>query len=164
MASSAEHFVMPLTVEFHYDGPRDAVVVTTTTKAYMLLYLGRLDDAIEIPLTLEPADLSEFLQPPLALAEYELMPEIEPIPEPEPLSVYDPLLEFEPMSPNLAPLELVIPEVPIIEISSSNSPTPVVELHLASDSSESDPFEATSIAASQVSCYSSRRGRASRPH
>ena len=34
MASLVEHFMMPPIVEWYYNGARDAIVATTTTKAY----------------------------------------------------------------------------------------------------------------------------------
>ena len=154
---------MPLTIEWHYDKARDAIVVTNTTKAYTLLPLGCLDDSIEVPPTPAPADLPKFLQPPPALPGYKLTLAIESIPEFKPLLVYNPLLEFELMSHNLPPLKIVIPEVLVIEISSSDSPAPTLEPHPPSDSSESNPSEATSTVASPVSCRSFGHGRASRP-
>ena len=55
--------------------------------------------------------------------------------EPEPLPVYKPLLEFEPMSTDLLPLEPILPKVPVIKISSSDS------LALASEPLLSDLFD-----------------------
>ena len=131
---------MPPTVDLYYDKARDTIVVTTTTKAYTLLH-SHLNAVAEVPSTPTLADLLEFLQPPTASPEYELTA------EPEPLPVYKPQLEYEPMSLGLPPLEPIVPKVPVIEISSSNSPVPASEPLLASDSFESDPFKATSIAA-----------------
>ena len=156
-----EHFVMPSIVERHYDELHDAIVITTTTKAYMVLYLARLDDAVEFLLAPAPTNLPEFLQPPPALPKYELMLEFKSMPKLEPLPVYDPLLEFEPMSPDLPPLEPIASKMPVIEISSSDSPTPTPKPLPESDLIELDPFEATSTAARRVSSHSSRRGRAS---
>ena len=48
IASPVEHFVMPPTVKWHYDGAHDTIVVTTTTKAYTLLHLGHLNDAAKV--------------------------------------------------------------------------------------------------------------------
>ena len=67
--------------------------------------------------------------------------------EPEPLLVYKPQLEYEPMSPGLPPLEPIVLEVPVIDISSSDSPALASEPLLALDSFESDPSKATSTAA-----------------
>ena len=160
MASPIEHFVMLMTIEWYYEGVRDAIVVMTTTKAYTIYHLGRLDATTEFPPALAPANLLEFLQRLSALPEYELMPEFEPRPEPDPILVYDPLLEFEPMSPNLPPLEPIVLEVPVIEISSSDSPTLTSEPLSTSNLFELDPSEAASIAASRVSQCNSRHGRA----
>ena len=97
-------------------------MVTTTTKEYKLLYLGRLDKVAEVPPAPAPADLSEFLQPPPASPEYELLPEVEPIPAPDPLLEYIPLPELGLMSLDLPLLEPIAPEVLVIKISSSDSP------------------------------------------
>ena len=128
---------MPLTVQWYYDGAHDSIVVTTTIKAYMLLHLGCLNTAAEVPPALAPADLLKFLQPPLTLPKYETMPKSKPMPElePEPLPVYKPLPEFEPMSTDLLPLEPILPKVPVIKISSSDS------LALASEPLLSDLFD-----------------------
>ena len=62
MMSPVEHHTGPSTVEWHYDGDRDAIVVTTTNMAYTILYLGLLNDAATTaPLALTPATLPEFL-------------------------------------------------------------------------------------------------------
>ena len=130
---------------------RDAVVVATTTMTYTLLYVGRFKNLAEVPLILAPADLLEFLQPPPALLGHKFMLEVEPILELEPLTEYIALPKLQPMSPNLPPLKPIILEMPIIDINSSNSPTPAVKLHQASDTSESDLSEETYTVASQVS-------------
>ena len=70
------------------------------------------------------------------------------------------MLDYEPMSPNLPRLESIIRKVPIIEISSSNSPNPTSKSHSALDSFELDPSEVTSITVNRVSGH----GRASRPY
>ena len=65
MVSLVEHHVTPLTIEWYYDEDCDAIVVTTTTKAFTILHLGRLNATVEIPTTPTPVKLPEFLQPPL---------------------------------------------------------------------------------------------------
>ena len=90
IASSVEHFMMPLNVEWYYDGMRDAVMVVTTTTTYTLAYLGHLNNVAEVPPTPAPMDLWEFLQPTLASLENELVQKIKPILEPEPLPKYIP--------------------------------------------------------------------------
>ena len=87
----------------------NAVVVTATITTYTILHLGRLNDAAAPP-ALTPAVLLEFLQPPPAM------------------------LEYEPMSPDLPPLGPVALVVPIVKISSFDSPMPVPKLFPASDS------------------------------
>ena len=73
---------MLLIVKWHYDRTHDAIVVMTTTKAYMVLDLGGLDNVAEFPLVPATAYLIEFLQSPPASPKYELMPKFEPVPEP----------------------------------------------------------------------------------
>ena len=68
-----------------------------------------------------------ILQPPPAMPGLEFMIEVEPISVPEPLPEYILLPELQPKSPNLPPLEPIISEVPIIDISSSNSLTSAAE-------------------------------------
>ena len=154
---------MPPTLEWYYDGVCDIIVVMTTTKAYTLLHLGRLVTAAEVPPTLVPVALSEFLQPPPALVEYQLMLKFEPIPKPKTLPVYEPLSKFEHMSPDLPFLELIILKVPAIDICSSDSPIAALEPFPASDSFESDPSEVMFTTTSRVSRHSFGHGRTSRP-
>ena len=47
-------------VEWFYDGARDAIVVTTTTKAYTLIHLGHLNATAEVPPAPTLVDLLEF--------------------------------------------------------------------------------------------------------
>ena len=49
MASIVDHFVMPPTVGWYYDGVPDAVVVATTTTTYTLLDAGHLNNLAEVP-------------------------------------------------------------------------------------------------------------------
>ena len=109
--------------------------------------MGCLNNVAEVLFAPAPADLPKFLQPTPTALENELMPKMEPIPEPKPLPKYDPLLEFEPMSPDLPPFKPIVLEVPVIEISLSDSPVPVAEPLSMSDPSKSDPSEATSTIA-----------------
>ena len=146
---------MPRIVEWHYDRAHDAIVVMTTTKAYTVLHLGRIDDAAEFPLVPAPTDLPKFLQPPPTLLEYELMLVFEPMLESKPLPVYDPLPEFEPMSLDLPPLKPIVPEVSVVMISSSDSPALALEPLPVSDSFELDPSKTTSTVTSRVSHHSS---------
>ena len=129
MASPVDHFMMPPTVRWYYNRVRDAVVVATTTTTYTLLHVGRLNNLAELPPGPTPADLPEFLRPPLTRLGQKFMPKVEPISEHEPLLEYIPLPELRPMSPNFPPLEPIALEVPIpvIEIRSSNSPTLAVK-------------------------------------
>ena len=106
-------------------------MVTTTTIAYALLYLGRFD-ATTVLFIPTPTALLEFLQP---------------------LSV---MLEYEPLSPNLPPLEPVALEMLVIEISSSDSLNPTVNPLLALDSIELDPSETTFSATNHISGCSPR--------
>ena len=102
-----------------------------------------LNNVAEVPLAFASANLSEFLQPPLASLEHELMLEVEPILEPESLPEYIPLPELQPMSPDLPLLEPIVTKVPVIEISMSDSLTLTTEPLQVSDTFESDSLQAT---------------------
>ena len=80
------------------------------------------------------------------------------------MPVYEPMPEYKPMSPSLLPLEPFVPELLMIKISSSNSPTPASEPHLASDSIESDPSEESSTIANRVFGLVFKRGGAFGSH
>ena len=71
--------MMSLKIEWYYDRAHDAVVVASTTMTYMLLYVGRINNVANVSPTIAPADLLQFLRPPLAFPKYELMLEVKPI-------------------------------------------------------------------------------------
>ena len=66
MASPVKHNVMLSKVDRYYDQAHDVAVVATTTMTYTLLYVGRLNNLVEVPSIPALADLLKFLQPPLA--------------------------------------------------------------------------------------------------
>ena len=74
--------------------------------------MSHLNNVAEVPPALAATDFLKFLQPAPAFPKIELMLEMEPIPKPGHLLVYHPLPEFEAMSPDLPPLEPVVPDVP----------------------------------------------------
>ena len=152
---------MPPTVRWYYDEMCDAIVVVTTTTTYMLLHMSRLNNLAEVPSIPAPTNLPKFLQPPLASPGLEFMLEVEPILKPKSLSEYLTLPELQPMSTDLPPLEPIVLEVPIIDISSSDSSTLAMDPHQASNTLQSDPSKETSIIASRVSWCSPGHVRAS---
>lgn len=122
-------------------------------------YVGRINNVVEVPPPLAPANLPEFLWPPPALADVELVPELEQLPE------YIPLPEIDPMPLYLPYLEPIVPEVPalVIEISSSNSSVLAVEPRQASTLSKSNPSEVMSTTASRVYQHNPKRAHSSGP-
>ena len=113
--SLVEQHVCPPTVKWYCNADSDVVMVATTTTAYTILYLSRLDAATTAP-TPTPTVLSKFFQPP-------------PV-----------MLEYESMSPDL-PLWSVALEVLFIETSFPVSPTLALDPLPAWDSIESDSSE-----------------------
>ena len=98
-----EHYVMSSKVDWYYDQEHDTALDVTTTRTYMLLYCGHLNNLVQIPLIPAPKNLPEFLRPLLATLGHEGIHKVEPILEPAPLLEYIPLSDLQPMSLDLPP-------------------------------------------------------------
>ena len=143
MAHLVEWSMDPPHYEWTYDEDAQAIVATTTTVVRTYFYPSRIHEGVGPDVPLAPTDIPAAYLGQL-LGHWDFPPE--PLPD----------IEMEPMSPELLVAEpLPQPVIPVIDLSSTTTPRAAAAslsyLEYHPDTSEEDPFEERSSAASCAS-------------